>query len=72
MSAQQYRTKDGDTVDAVCFAFYGSTSGGQVEAVLEANRALGLGDLGPELPAGLIITLPVIAPPATTTISLFS
>jgi len=71
-TAQQYRTKEGDSLDAICFGYYGTTSHRQVETVLEANRALGLADIGPLLPAGLVITLPVVPPPVTTTISLFS
>ncbi len=71
-SPQQYQTKTGDTVDSICFAFYGNTDGGQVEATLAANRDLGLGDIGPTLPAGLVLTLPVVSAPSTATISLFS
>jgi phage tail protein X len=53
-----YLTKTGDTVDYVCWAYYGSTDNGQVEAVLAANN--GLADYGPILPAGVAISLPVI------------
>lgn len=59
-----YTTKDGDTVDAIAWKFYGATTNKVVETVLDANR--GLADYGPELPAGLQITLPAIAAPATT------
>lgn len=51
----RYVTKDGDTVDWVCWKQYGR-SGGTTEAVLEANP--GLADHGPVLPAGLTINLP--------------
>lgn len=34
-----YITKDGDVLDAICFKYYGSTTG-VVEKVLEANRHL--------------------------------
>ena len=61
-----YTTKEGDMVDLVCAKYYGSTSGGQVEAVLAANP--GLADYGPILPSGVQIVLPDITPqPATIT-----
>jgi len=71
MSSQQYRTKTGDTVDSICWAYYDTTASGQVEAVLEANRALGLPGYGPELPAGIIITLPVVEATVTSSVNLF-
>lgn len=55
-----YTTKDGDTVDYVCAKFYGSTGNGVVETVLLANP--GLAEIGPELPGGTVITMPVISP----------
>lgn len=54
------RSQQGDTVDAICWRYYGRTAG-TVEAVLEANR--GLADLGPVLPMGTQVTLPDV--PAT-------
>lgn len=54
----QVTAKQGDTVDLVCWAFYGRT-GGVVEQVLEANP--GLADHGPVLPVGTRITLPEVA-----------
>lgn len=54
------RSLQGDTVDAICWRYYGRTAG-TVEAVLEANR--GLADLGPVLPMGTRVTLPDV--PAT-------
>ena len=51
----QYRTRDGDILDAICKAWY-SESSRYTEAVLEANP--GLADLGPMLPAGVVIDLP--------------
>jgi len=51
----QYRTKDGDMLDNICFKHYGGQIGA-TEAVYEANR--GLADIGPVLPAGMIIDLP--------------
>lgn len=52
----KYRTKDGDVLDAICLAQYGSTT--VVPAVLAANR--GLAALGPILSAGVLIELPEI------------
>jgi phage tail protein X len=56
-----WRTTDGDMLDAICKAHYGTEA--HVPTVLEANR--GLAALGPVYPAGVTITLPVIAAPAT-------
>ncbi|EPV8688032.1 tail protein X [Pseudomonas aeruginosa] len=53
--AEQKRTQQNDTVDALCWRHYGRTAG-VVEAVLDANP--GLADKGPTLPAGLLVTLP--------------
>ena len=72
-----YTTKDGDTVDYICAKFYGATSGGRVEAVFAANP--GLADIpltpgavpGPELPAGIKITLPVVDAPITQIVKIF-
>jgi len=50
-----YTTKDGDVLDAICFKYYGSTSG-TVEKVLEANRHLA--ELGSIFAAGVKIILP--------------
>ncbi len=58
----KYTTRDGDTVDAIAWRVYGSTSNQVVESVLAANA--GLADYGPILPAGVTITLPEIAAPA--------
>lgn len=49
------RAHQGDTVDAICWRYYGRTAG-VVEQVLEANP--GLADLGPVLPNGTLITMP--------------
>jgi phage tail protein X len=68
---QQYRTKEGESLDSICYNYYGTTSSGQVEATLEANRPLNLPAYGPELPAGLIITLPEVEAQVATTTSLF-
>lgn len=52
----QYRTREGDTVDDVAFRHYGTLAGRAVEQVLDANP--GLADHGPLLPANLLLTLP--------------
>jgi phage tail protein X len=62
--ATTYTTRQGDTVDQICWRHYGTERGGTTEAVLEANR--GLADQGPALPSGLQITLPAISQPAQT------
>lgn len=50
-----YRTKEGDMLDAICYRYYGRSSG-VVELVLIANQNL---SRQPEqLPSGLVITLP--------------
>ena len=50
-----YVTKDGDVLDAICWKYYGSTTGA-VEKVLEANRHLA--ELGSIFAAGVKIILP--------------
>ena len=54
-----YVTKDGDVLDAICWKYYGSTSG-TVEKVLEANRHLA--ELGSIFAAGVKIILPDLTP----------
>ncbi|NWN60639.1 tail protein X [Pseudomonas allii] len=51
------RTIQNDTVDALCWRFYGRTAG-VTEAVLEANP--GLADHGPILPQGLVVSMPEV------------
>ena len=51
-------TQQGDTVDALCWRYYGRTDG-TVETVLEANN--GLADYGPVLPLGLAVEMPDIS-----------
>nr|VFJ68701.1 MAG: P2-like prophage tail protein X [Candidatus Kentron sp. DK] len=58
--ALQYRTKNGDVLDYLCWKHYGQQAGA-VERVLEANR--GLAGYGPVLPAGILITLPSLPEP---------
>ncbi len=62
--SQQYRTRDGDTLDWICWKHYGRSSGA-VEAVLAVNP--GLADKGPVYAAGELITLPELAAAAETT-----
>ena len=50
-----YRTKESDMLDQICIAFYGQAQG-FVEQVLDRNPRLA--DLGPLLPANLLIELP--------------
>ncbi|MCO7538214.1 tail protein X [Pseudomonas asiatica] len=68
--AEQHRTQQNDTVDALCWRHYGRTAG-VVEAVLDANP--GLASQGPVLPGGLLITLPELqtAAPERQTVSLW-
>lgn len=56
-----YTTQEGDVLDAICKAHYGTEA--QVMAVLDANP--GLAGLGPVLPAGVVITLPALPEPET-------
>jgi phage tail protein X len=50
-----YVTKDGDVLDAICWKYYGSTTG-VVEKVLQANRHLA--ELDSIFAAGVKIILP--------------
>ena len=61
MSAQ-YRTKTGDMLDELCWRYYKQQSGA-VEFVLNANP--GLADIGPVLPANIVIQLPELPEPVT-------
>lgn len=53
-----YHSRQNDILDDVVFRYYGDTDRGIVEDVLEANRAISLGDYPPELPEGVLIELP--------------
>jgi phage tail protein X len=65
-----YVTKDGDVLDAICWKYYGSTSG-TVEKVLEANRHLA--ELGSIFAAGVKIILPdLIQEEETESVKLWS
>lgn len=61
---QEYRTKDGDTVDFIAWKQYGTTDNRVVEQVLSANQ--GLADIGPILPPNMVIILPEVKPEQTT------
>lgn len=52
-----YRTTEGDTVDYICWKYYGSQVGA-TEKVLLANP--GLADKGVVLPVGIMVALPAI------------
>ncbi len=56
----QERTQQNDTIDSICWRYYGRTAG-VTELVLQANPTLA--ELGPIIPMGTLITLPD-APPA--------
>ncbi len=60
----KYRTKQGDMLDSICLAYYG-TLNGTTELVLEANRELA--NYPAKLPAGLLIELPDIKTPVKET-----
>lgn len=65
----EVRAIQGDTVDRICFRYYGYTAG-VTEAVLAANP--GLADLGPILPTGTLIKMPeVAAKPTKSTVQLW-
>ncbi|EJO59527.1 tail protein X [Burkholderia multivorans] len=55
--------RQGDTVDSLCWRYYGRTDG-TVEAVLEANA--GLADLGVVIPMGTVVYLPDIESVSST------
>ncbi|HHL2458544.1 TPA: tail protein X [Yersinia enterocolitica] len=56
--AQQY-----DTVDAMCWRYYGRTEG-VTEKVLAANP--GLSDIGPFIPHGYSVEMPEVSAATTT------
>lgn len=61
----QYVTKQGDVLDDVVNRQYGVGTWAVVQQVLDANP--GLAEHGAVLPAGLLVTLPEIQNPTTTT-----
>ncbi|MFC5372901.1 tail protein X [Brevundimonas faecalis] len=56
--SRQITTRQGDVVDQIAKAFYGDMEKA-TEAVLDANPHLA--DLPPVLPAGVVVTMPVLA-----------
>lgn len=58
-----YTTREGDTLDRICWQFYGQQSGA-VETVLRANP--NLADQGIVYPYGIVMVLPELATPAKT------
>lgn len=56
--SRKITTRDGDVVDMIALEAYGRTAGA-TEAILDAN--VGLAELGPILPAGVVIILPDVA-----------
>ena len=65
----KYRTKQQDTVDLICWMYYGNTNPGTIEGVYEANRHLA--KQGAILPSGLEIELPVIVSTPLETVRLW-
>lgn len=64
-----YRTRDGDMLDAIALAHYGREDA--APAILDANP--GLASRGTRLPANLVIALPDLpAPTEPPTIKLWS
>jgi len=55
----QVMAMQGDTVDAICYRYYGQTQG-MVEQVLESNQ--NLASIGIVLPIGTVVNLPDVAP----------
>ncbi|WP_323073190.1 tail protein X [Mycetohabitans endofungorum] len=56
-------SRQGDTIDALCWRHYGRTDG-TVEAALQANP--GLAELGVILPIGTVVELPDASAIAST------
>ena len=65
----QYKTREGDILDDLCYRIYGKQVPGQIEAVLLANQ--NLADIALTLPAGVIITFPDLSTQEVATIRLW-
>lgn len=64
LTTMQARTQQGDTLDLLCWRVYGDQmlASNVVERALLLNQGLAdLADLGVVLPAGQLITLPVLS-----------
>jgi phage tail protein X len=59
----QVVSQQGDSLDLICWRFYGNTHA--IEAVLEKNPHVAF--LAPILPTGTLVVMPDIATSATTT-----
>ncbi|MGI2025574.1 tail protein X [Shewanella glacialipiscicola] len=55
-SLQTVRSIEGDTVDKICYRYFGAT-GNHTEQVLDTNPHLAA--IGPVLPNGTVVILPV-------------
>lgn len=64
---KEYSCQDGDLLDAICWKHYGREDA--APAVLAANK--GLARYGARLPAGLVIVLPDLPPPAPEPVTRF-
>jgi phage tail protein X len=69
MAARSYVTKDGDMIDYICWKQYNGQMTGTVEAVFNANPILE--DMGPILPAGILLTLPDAPTPSPVQPSIY-
>lgn len=69
--AQTYKTRAGDVLDQILWTIRGEQIDGDVERTYEANP--GLAEHGPELPSGLLITIPDLpADPVVVTLNLWT
>lgn len=59
MATTTYRTRDGETVDEICFRVFDSTANRVVEETYKLNQ--NLAEYGETLPSGLLIVLPDVA-----------
>lgn len=64
----KYITKDGDTLDWICWKYY-QQQAGAVEAVMLENPRLA--DHGPVFPAGIEIVLPEISTQTEESVTLW-
>ncbi|TCK43481.1 phage tail protein X [Paraburkholderia sp. BL8N3] len=67
--AKTIRTSEGDVLDEICYAVYGSVTG-MVEAVYEANPGLAAQDQ--PFAAGILITLPDVEAPRYEPVQLWT
>lgn len=67
--AKTIRTSEGDVLDEICYAVYGSVTG-MVEAVYEANPSLAAQEQ--PFSAGILITLPDVEVPRDEPVQLWT